>query len=138
MINFRVVDTLRRMAEDVAPIQSARIAAAVVLNGETVSFGTNQMRSHPFQAKYGKNEQAIFWHAETNAVFNALRRIKPTDLVNAELYVVRVKRPSCRSKSFIFGLASPCEGCQRCMTDHKMKHVYFSTNEQKIECVGVN
>lgn len=135
-MNQNVIDTLRRLAEDVIPIQSARIAAAVVFDGEIVSFGTNHLRSHPFQAKYGKNEQSIFWHAETNAIYNALKRNKmdPLFLSFSDLYVVRIKRPSCRSKSFIYGLAAPCEGCRRCINDFKIGRTYFSTDEQTIEC----
>lgn len=131
-----IVHILRRMAEDVIPVRSSKIAAAVVFDKECISFGTNRLHSHPFQTKYGKNEHAIFWHAETNAIFNALRRVDdPIVLKQSELYVVRIKRPAPRSKSFILGTASPCEGCQRCIQDFGIKRVYFSTDEQKIECV---
>lgn len=120
------------MAEDVTPIQSARIAAALVIGDEILSFGVNHLRSHPFQAKYGKNEHSIFWHAETNAVFNALKRVPETSLQKADLYVVRVKRPFSKSKGFILGMAAPCDGCKKCLADYRIRRIIHSTDQQSM------
>lgn len=65
--------------------------------------GTNMMKSHPFQSRWAGNESAIFWHAETRAIYEALRDDR--DLNGAEIMVCRVwknGRPA---------LAKPCSGC---------------------------
>lgn len=125
---------LSKMAEDVAPIKSARVTAAVVLGHAIVGLGANQMRSHPFQAKYGKNEDALYWHAETNAIHNALRTVEPRDLKKATLYVCRVKYADTRKDRFVFGNAKPCLGCARCIADFGIKQVFY-TIEAGYECL---
>ena len=65
----RYVNVLSRMAADiVSPVGgNARLAACVVYKNDIVSFGLNEKKSHPFQAKYGKNSDAVYLHAETSA-----------------------------------------------------------------------
>lgn len=123
-----IFDHLRIMAEDVAPIRSAKIAAAVVYRDKIMSLGVNQLHTHPFQAKFGANSESMFWHAETKAIFNALKIHEPEYLSRCDLYVVRVKRPSSRSKEYVLGSAKPCVGCQRCITDFGIRNVFYSTD----------
>jgi deoxycytidylate deaminase len=129
-----IFNTLRMLAEDVSPIKSSRIAAAIVRGKEIVSFGANQMRTHPFQAKFGKNPESIFWHAETNAIFNALRVVDVDSLKKADLYVYRVMYSSTKREKFILGNAKPCPGCARCITDFGIKRVFYTT-ERGYECL---
>jgi deoxycytidylate deaminase len=84
-----IFNTLRVLAEDVAPIKSSRMTAAIVRGKDIISLGANQMRTHPFQAKFGKNPESLFWHAETNAIYNALRVMDVEGLKKADLYVCR-------------------------------------------------
>ena len=68
----RILSELALIAKELRPIQSARIAAAIVQKNNIVSIGVNSRKSHPFQKKYGKNDDSIFLHAETDAIKNAL------------------------------------------------------------------
>jgi deoxycytidylate deaminase len=126
--------TLGALAEDVAPIKSSRMTAAIVRGKEIISFGANQMRTHPFQAKFGKNPESLFWHAETNAIFNALRVVDVDSLKKADLYVCRVKYSSTKREQFILGNAKPCMGCAKCIADFGVKRVFYTT-ETGYECL---
>ena len=76
MSEIKYLSVLEKMAEAVPAASHrglrARLAACVVYKRDIVSFGINQLKSHPFQAKFSKNEDSIFLHAETDAIKNAL------------------------------------------------------------------
>jgi deoxycytidylate deaminase len=128
-----IFNMLRVLAADVAPIKSSRMTAAIVRGKEIISFGANQMRTHPFQAKFGKNPESLFWHAETNAIFNALRVVDVDSLKKADLYVCRVKYSGTKREQFISGNAKPCTGCAKCIADFGVKRVFYTT-ETGYEC----
>lgn len=127
-INVGILDTLAKIAE-ANDNQGERLAAAVVRNNKIISVGYNHRKSHPFQAKYAKNSHSIFLHAEVHAIKNALRNMEVDDLSKCELYVARVKKTGPRSKVWVWGLAKPCSGCQRAITEFGFKRVVYTTNE---------
>lgn len=126
--DLRVMNFLRRQAIDVKPVGSARIAAAVAIRNEVISLGHCQMRTHPFQARYAKNPDAIYLHAETNAISNSLNHVSKKDLSKATLYIRRVKLPTKDSFEFVDGLAKPCAGCMRAIIAFGIKKVVYSTD----------
>ena len=91
----------------------SRHASAVVYRGQAAGFGFNSMKSHPFQAKYGKNTEAIFLHSEVDAIKNSLKTIGLRELARSTLYVVRVKQVSSTDTRTVQGMSCPCEGCAR-------------------------
>jgi tRNA(Arg) A34 adenosine deaminase TadA len=123
-----MMDFVRRQAIDVKPVKSSRIAAAVAIRNDIISTGFCQLRSHPFQARYSKNPDAIFLHAETNAISNALNHVHKRDLRAATLYIHRVKFDSCYARELVDGLARPCSGCMRAIYQFGLKKVVYSTN----------
>ena len=125
----RILSILRKAAEAVNPVSSARIAAAVVYRGDIVSFGHNQKKSHPFQAKFGKNEGCIYLHAEVDAIKNALRCMPVEELRNADLYISRAKRPEPRSSKFVSGLAKPCTGCLKAIVAFGIRNVFYTCDD---------
>jgi deoxycytidylate deaminase len=135
--DHKILKTLLHMAQDVAPVANARLAAAIAVRGDIVSFGNNSLRSHPFANKFGKNEHSQFWHAETHAIFNALKRHNVDILERATLYVVRVKRPHETSKEWIVGTSKPCKGCRRCIMEFGIPRVVYGT-ESEFVCDGVD
>ena len=126
----RIIRLLDTMARDVTPIRGAKLAAALVHRNQIISLGVNQFRTHPFQAKYGKNSEAIYLHAEMNAIRNALNHVHSDDLTRASLYVYRVRRPESRSQNWICGSSRPCEGCAKAISVFGIKRVINSTNEE--------
>lgn len=134
--DLRILNDLFHMAQDVVPVTGAKLAAAIAIRGHVKSWGTNQWRTHPFQQRFGKNEFSPFWHAETNAIHNYLRRYDVSDLQRATLYVVRVKRPSERSREWVTGMAKPCRGCRSCIYNHGITRVVWSNDHVGYSCEG--
>lgn len=131
----RYMNILAKVAADIVnPVSgNARLAACVVYRNDIISFGINEKKSHPFQARYGKNSDAVFLHAETSAIKNALRYITQNELEKASLYICRIKFQDCSRKVVEFGLAKPCCGCLRCIVTYNIPDVYYTTNEQDVE-----
>lgn len=125
-------DVLSKLALSVEPVASARIAACIVDRGEIISFGTNQRKTHPFQARFCKNKDAIHFHAETCAIKNALRVIDQDELARCTLYICRVKYDNGDEyhKKFTYGLACPCVGCLRAISTFNIKKVAYTLNDK--------
>lgn len=99
-----------------------RMAAAIVKKNKIISIGWNRMKSHPFQAKFSKNEDAIFLHAEVHAIKNAMRHYTLNDLKGSTMVILRKTAKG-------YGLAKPCEGCMRALAEFEFASVvYSSTN----------
>ena len=125
----KVLDLLATIAEGVernTTASGARHAAALVYKNRIISAGINQKRSHPFQAKYSKNEDAIYLHAETDTIRTALRHLSEKQLSKSTLYVCRIKHEDGADTPLIWGLSKPCVGCQRAIATFDIKGVVYS------------
>lgn len=121
---LRHINALKTVAVDVEPAGRARLAAAIVYKGKIVSIGFNQLKTHPFAAKYGKNADAIYLHAEHDAINKAKRRLNEVELKKSTLVIVRVKAEN--DGKITFGIAKPCAGCAQCISDHKIGTVVYT------------
>ena len=135
----RHTETLTTISQDLAGVRRARIAAGIVYKGRLVAVGVNSKKSHPFQAKYSKNEHAIYLHAEVAAIMAAKRKLTEAELAKATLYVIRTKESYINGQT-VLGIAKPCEGCERCINDHNIRRVVYSmdcevTTEKKFVMV---
>lgn len=126
----KYINLLSKVAADLIPISggNARLAACVVHHNNIIAFGTNSNKTHPMQARYGKNDKSIFLHAEISAIKNALRYISIEELAECTLYVCRVKFQSSYRNSMQFGLAKPCPGCEHCIDSFGIQKVYHTTD----------
>ena len=124
----KYINILSKIASDIQnPVcGNARLAACIVYKNDIVSFGVNQMKSHPFQAKYGKNQNSVYLHAETSAIKNSLKYISLKELEKSTLYICRVKHNDPFKKKLIFGLSKPCSGCFRCITTFNISKVIYT------------
>jgi deoxycytidylate deaminase len=128
-MKIEIFQEVFKLAQSVAPVRGARIAAAVVRKEKIVCFGYNHKKSHPFQAKFCKNTHAVFFHAEVHAIKNALSSVDVDDLSKCELYIVRAKRDKLNRK-WITGLSKPCTGCQKCIDLFDLKNVHYSQENE--------
>lgn len=128
-INDSIFETLMKVAEANDEFPRARLSAAIVKNNRLISIGINRKKSDPLQAKYSKNKDAIFLHAEIHAIKNALKEYDVKDLEDSVLYICRVKRPAEKSKKWVWGLAKPCEGCARAIAEFGIKNVIYTTDK---------
>ena len=112
-------------------VGNARICAAVVYKGKIVSMAGNTRRTHPFQSLYSKNPEAIYWHAETKAIYLALQRIGSIELSKCSLVVARTKQSG---HTRVFAMSKPCCGCSKCIVDFNLKNVYHTNEEGVLVC----
>jgi tRNA(Arg) A34 adenosine deaminase TadA len=129
-----IMDNLFKLAEASPNDTRAQLAACVVYKKEIISYGFNRKKSHPFQAKFGINSDAIFLHAETDAIKNAIRKIGVDKMAKATLYVARVKKPYPRAKTMVGGLAKPCQGCAKAISTYAIRRVVWSVDDGGFEC----
>ena len=127
-VNIGILHTLAKIAE-ANDDSNIRFAAAVVYRNKIVSIGYNRNKSHPFQAKYAKNPEAIYLHAEVHAIKNALRELSVEELKNTELYISRVKKPQAGDNHFVWGLSKPCSGCERAIAEFGIKRTIYTCDE---------
>lgn len=121
-MNKKIFANLARLAYDIPHFADQRVVAAVVQRNQIISYGFGHEKTHPFQARYGKNEDSIYWHAETHAIHNAIKQ--DFTFHRACLYVLRLK--SDHSHNSLYGLAKPCLGCERCIRDFNIPKVYYT------------
>ena len=130
MEHLKVMETLAKIAEDLDKNinrSGARLASAIIYKNQIISYGVNQNKSHPFHSQFSESDDAIYLHAETDAIKNALKRIPESELEKASLYVCRVKYDSNgRGKKITWGLAKPCIGCQRAIATFGIRDVIYS------------
>lgn len=125
----RQLNILKTIAEDVEPVSNARLAAMVLYRGRPVSFGVNLKKTHPFAAKYSKNPDAIYLHAEASAILAAKKRLSEAEMRKATLIVCRVKYDINGNPNY--AIAKPCEGCAKCIEDHGIKTVIYTEDSDK-------
>ena len=133
-VNEGILHTLAKVAA-ANPGLREKFAAAVVYRNRIISIGMNSMKSHPMAAKYGKNEHAIFLHAEVAAIKNALREINVDDFSKCDIYITRVKKEKPFTKKFVWGLAKPCPGCERAIAEFGFRRTIYTCDNGDYEVV---
>lgn len=121
----KILATLRIMAEDVTPVNSSRIAAAIVLDKNIVSFGVNSRKTDTWAFYYSKHPEAICVHAEVAAIKNAVKRVGISVLENSTLYIARRKKSN---DIWVDGNCCPCAGCQKAIKHFKIKKVIYTND----------
>ena len=131
--HYRNIEALLKLAMDAHGDHECKAnhVSCIIHRNEVVSFGFNARKTHPFQAKYGKNTEAIFWHSEVHAIHNALKRISEEELSRATLYVVRVKADNAKHSRLIPAMSKPCDGCMRAIRDYKLKEVIYTEDSDE-------
>ena len=130
-VNEGILHTLAKVAA-ANPAQREKLAAAIVCRNKIISVGMNSMKSHPMAAKYGKNEHAVYLHAEVSAIKNALREIEVDDFTKCDIYITRVKKEAPFTKKYVWGLAKPCAGCERAIAEFGLKRVIYTCDDGDI------
>lgn len=123
MDDRKVLDYLFESACQQTKVGNARICAAIVYKNRIISVGINQYRTSLLQRKYQKNKDAVYLHAEIDAIRNFLKTYDVNSLKKSTLYVARAKNSKPNYSLLIEGNAKPCKGCQRCIDAFKIKRV---------------
>jgi tRNA(Arg) A34 adenosine deaminase TadA len=123
-MNKRFKQTLTDLAiANIGIRNRIKLAAGVVYKNRLVAVGVNSYKSHPLMTKYGKNPEAIYLHAEVDAIKNALRVLSLQELEKSDILVVRVKKDGHDYKTC---LAKPCEGCARAIEAFNLRNLYYT------------
>lgn len=122
-----ILKKLKKALEEHEPTFRVRIVAAVVHKGKIVAIGKNQNKTHPAAAFYSKHKEAIYLHAEVDAINKAKKKLG--SLSNTQLYVMRMKHDG------LLGNSLPCQGCSRCISDSGIPTVIYSTDNGEMECI---
>lgn len=117
------IDRLLQICQDQPKIFRVKMAAAIYKGNRLVSYGFNSEKSHPFQAKWSRHPEAIYTHAEIDAIRNALKR--DVDLTRCNLYIARV---TIRGQ----GLAEPCSGCHLAIKAFGLKNAFWTLDKSGI------
>lgn len=120
----RILSRLAKIAFYSEPVGQVRMACAITLKKELISVGINQLKSHPLQKQYGKNDDSIFLHSEIDAIKKALKKID--DLSKCTMYICRIKYTDRFKKTIITGLAKPCSGCSNAISAFGIRKVYYT------------
>lgn len=131
----RYIKMVFDIAKDVEPVRGSRMAAMLVKGKTPVAWGFNHKKSNPFQARFAKKPEAVYFHAEVHTIKNALRTINVDDLKQCTLYIARAKKGDGQSSSrrWQYGMAKPCSGCANCINEFELKSVVYTTDEETIE-----
>lgn len=111
---------LTERAKHAHMVRSSRHAAAIVYKGQVLSYGLNSLKSHPIMMKFGRNEGAIYLHAEMDAIVKTINIYGVDILKKCDIYVTRIKKDGSVS------LSKPCKGCQRAIEFFKIKRTFHT------------
>lgn len=120
------INQMSKHASECAELMKTRFAACLVHRGEIKEIGINRKKSHPFQARFGKNPKAIFLHAEVESLHRTIRYWGLKTVRESTLYVVRVRWETQARKTLVFGLAEPCSGCKTAIAEFEIPRVVFT------------
>jgi tRNA(Arg) A34 adenosine deaminase TadA len=116
------ISILKKITKDIECVGNQTLAACVVKRNKIISFGHNKNKTHPLQNKFTKHPEAIYLHAEIDAIKNALKRVSTEDLMGSTLYVVRTKKNGSE------GMAKPCKGCMQAIESFGIAEVVYTSN----------
>jgi len=109
-----------------------RIGAFIIYKKRIIAKGFAQYKSHPFQARFSRNEDSVFLHAENDVIKNTLRFLTLEQLTKSTMIIGRVKHSS-PSGPLIFGNAKPCIGCQRAIASYDIQNVFYTNKHGKFQ-----
>ena len=127
-INLQIIEQLKTLSLS-STYTKHPIAAAIVYRNKIISFGINQSKTHPYQMRYGRNKESIYWHAETNALYIADKKLGFDKFHNASLYIARMKWNGTDKKTLVHGLSLPCDGCMRCIKEYGIKSIIYTLDQ---------
>ena len=94
------------------------MVAAITKKNDIIGVGKNQMKTHPFQAKFSRNPDSIYLHAETAALLDAINNGQNPS--GGVMHVIR------RLRDDTLGLARPCSGCMKALDAYGISRVIYS------------
>lgn len=121
MFTEKRIEELLILARDNEGAGNAKLASCILDRNKVIAYGFNKYKTHPLQAKFGRNAHSICLHSEIDAIVNA-NRINE-NLQGKTMIVARTLKNGERA------LAAPCSGCIAAMEEYGFKRVIFTTEK---------
>lgn len=131
----KFLEGLFKFTESVPKVGHVRMTSALVLKNDVVALAFATKKSHPLQARYSKNKESIYLHAEINVIQKALRIISLPELERSVLYVCRIKTIN---NALEWGNACPCLGCQRAIEAFNISTVIYTLDGKSLSWNTIN
>lgn len=122
----KFLSKLTKLAIEVPKTHKVKMVSAIVYRNNTLAVCTNKSKTDPFAVRFQGNSHKLYLHAETSAIKTALSLLSLEQLADCTLYICRVKQTP--SLKWVWGMAKPCQGCQRAIATFNIRKVYFTTN----------
>ncbi len=108
------IPSIFRLAKNVSKLSSHKyqMGACIVKNGNPISVGYNQIKSHPKG-----------WHNGLHAEIAAIKCAGKDSLKGCSIFVYRENK-----KTKLPALARPCDDCMEELKKLGFKWIYYSTN----------
>ena len=128
--DVKYLSFLAEYAKDNDPCSGAKVAAAIYVKNTLIILGHNKNKTDPWAARFAKNPDADWIHAEVSAIKNTINHFRGEKLARpilaaATMYICRVKRIT-QHGEYIWGMALPCSGCVDAIRQYKIKRVVYS------------
>lgn len=94
------------------------VHCAILQTKKRLYYGYNSKKTHPLQAEFGKNKEAIFLHAEIAAIVKAISREDRDSIKGSTLYIARTHADGTIVNS------KPCRGCQQALEFFEVDCLY--------------
>lgn len=116
----RYLYPLIEVAKTATRVRSSKHAACLVYKNKMLASGRNSLKTHPIMNTYGRNPDAIYLHAEIDAIVRTINLHGSDILSECTMYVIRI------NKKGEIASSCPCEGCQRAIKAFNIRHVVWS------------
>lgn len=94
-----------------------KTGAVIVYRNRIISIGSNSKKTHPLARTYSKHPEAIYLHAEIDAII----KIKDSSILkDSSIYIARKKNNG------FCGLSKPCNGCMAAISHFDIAHVNYT------------
>lgn len=116
---------LARSMSEISNFNKFRIGAVLVIKGKVIARGYNSQKGHPLQKRYNmiRMDMGENSHHPIHAEMDVLKKIKGTDLKNAELFVFNLNNSGEQK------MARPCGACMDAIKERGIKTIHYSTPE---------
>lgn len=128
------VALLHNLAHDSSKVANAKICAGLLHKKSLIAIGFNTYKTHPIAKEFGRDQHCCTLHAEVDCLIKSQKVI--SNFNKSTLIICRAKYTS--RGELIYGLAKPCEGCQRYIKLLGVKRVVFTLNSNHMRYQSEN
>lgn len=97
-----------------------KTGAIIVVGRKIIAKGSNSEKTHPLAQTFCNHPEAIYLHAEHDAIIKASRKLGKRNWNKARIYVARATRQGG------VGIAKPCNGCAAAIKHFKIRIVCYT------------